>query len=59
MKNEKLTRPEQKKKVKRLKHNETCPKCGSDNIANEGPKNDQGSLELTCHDCSFQWEEES
>lgn len=34
----------------------TCPKCGSDNIANEGPSEDS-QIEITCHDCSNQWTE--
>jgi hypothetical protein len=35
---------------------ETCPKCQSDNIANEdGPAD--GLLHVTCHSCSFQWTE--
>jgi hypothetical protein len=31
---------------------DTCPSCGSTNIANEGPEE-----EYTCHDCSHQWSE--
>jgi len=42
-----------------LKTDQTCPKCGSENIANEEPENDFGELEVTCHDCSYQWQEES
>lgn len=34
---------------------DNCPKCDSDNIANEdAPQN--GLLQLTCHDCSHQWD---
>lgn len=33
---------------------EVCPACKSDNIANEGPPEDD-ILHVTCHDCSFQW----
>lgn len=31
---------------------ETCPGCGSDNIANEDE-----TEAVTCHDCSHQWDE--
>ncbi len=34
---------------------DVCPKCGSDNIANEN----ENETELTCHDCSYQWTEEA
>lgn len=37
---------------------EKCPNCQSDNIANEDGPNDN-ILEVTCHDCSFQWSEPS
>jgi predicted RNA-binding Zn-ribbon protein involved in translation (DUF1610 family) len=33
---------------------DNCPNCGSDNIANEGPPED-GNLQVTCHNCAFQW----
>jgi len=36
---------------------DTCPECGGANIANECPERDDGTLEVTCHDCSHQWEE--
>ena len=36
---------------------DTCPKCYSDNVANEGPENDDNTLDMTCHDCSHQWNE--
>jgi len=32
---------------------DNCPRCLSDNIANEGPE-----MQITCHDCSYQYEEE-
>lgn len=34
-----------------LDETDLCPECESHNIANEGPES-----ELTCHDCSNQWE---
>jgi len=33
---------------------DSCPKCGSNNIANEDGASDVG-LEVTCHNCSHQW----
>lgn len=36
---------------------DTCPKCKSSNISNEDAPHDDGSLDLTCHDCSYQWNE--
>jgi hypothetical protein len=35
---------------------EKCPSCGSDNIANEDSESNS-MLFVTCHDCSFQWDE--
>jgi hypothetical protein len=35
---------------------DNCPNCGSDNITNEGPPED-GQLQVTCHNCAFQWVE--
>jgi ribosomal protein S27E len=35
---------------------DVCPKCKSDNIADEGPPED-GQLHVTCHDCGYQWVE--
>ncbi|RYZ76831.1 MAG: hypothetical protein EOP04_31610 [Proteobacteria bacterium] len=36
-----------------------CPSCDSDNIANEDAEEDLGNgetrLEITCHDCTYQW----
>lgn len=35
-----------------------CPLCGSSNICNEDALDlDAGQLEVTCHDCSYQWVE--
>lgn len=31
---------------------DACPQCHSENVANEGPEK-----QLTCHDCSNQWNE--
>lgn len=39
-----------------LTRHDKCPQCGSDNIANEGPSCKE-FLEVTCHDCSHQWQE--
>lgn len=37
---------------------ETCPHCGSNDIANEGPPDELDlSLFVTCHECGYQWHE--
>jgi transposase-like protein len=35
---------------------ETCPKCGSDDIANEDAPS-EGVFHVTCHGCGYQWTE--
>jgi transposase-like protein len=42
----------------KIDNKDECPNCTSDNISNEDAPNDYGQLVITCHDCSFQWEEE-
>jgi hypothetical protein len=37
---------------------DVCPECGSDNISNEDGPID-GEIQITCHDCSSQWQEEA
>lgn len=34
-----------------------CPNCRSSNIANEEGPDEDGRLQVTCHDCSYQWTE--
>jgi transposase-like protein len=37
-----------------LEEGDRCPKCMTDNVANEGPP-ENGQIEVTCHDCSHQF----
>jgi predicted nucleic-acid-binding Zn-ribbon protein len=34
---------------------ETCPKCGSENISNEDGPDHWNRLPVTCLDCGYQW----
>ena len=34
-----------------------CPLCGTDNICNEDSPDDAAQIEITCHNCGYQWVE--
>ena len=44
--------------IQEITDSDRCPRCGSNNVANEGPPNEYEEIEVTCHSCSAQWTHE-
>tara|TARA_Y100000034_G_scaffold33928_1_gene41523 strand:- start:28856 stop:29098 length:243 start_codon:yes stop_codon:yes gene_type:complete len=41
--------------MQEITDSDRCPECGSVNVSNEGPEEDDGHMEVSCHSCSYQW----